>query len=125
MLVSWCFEASQLQRIMSGLKTNLNLSATYSIQKSLKPQLSLSLSLSLKPQLFVKIFHKETFRTQHISYFTEHTDLSRKVNIIPIILKCKLGITMFWSLFILRGHSTWEPALIVCDDNRGDLFYSA
>ena len=29
---------------------------------------------------------------------------------------------MFWSLF---GHSTWELASVVCNDEQGDLFYSA
>ena len=30
---------------------------------------------------------------------------------------------LFWSLFILCGHSTGEPASIVCNDEQGDLFY--
>ena len=33
-LDSWCFEPSQPQRIISGLKTNFNLSPSYSAQKS-------------------------------------------------------------------------------------------
>ena len=33
-LVSWCFEPSQPQRTISGLKTNFNLSPTYSAHKS-------------------------------------------------------------------------------------------
>ena len=32
---------------------------------------------------------------------------------------------MFWSLFTFRGHFTWEPASIVCNDEQGDLFHSA
>ena len=32
---------------------------------------------------------------------------------------------MFWSLFILRGHLTREPASIVCDNQQGDLFHFA
>ena len=32
---------------------------------------------------------------------------------------------MFWSLFIFRGRSTWEPASIVCKDELSDPFYSA
>ena len=32
---------------------------------------------------------------------------------------------MFWSLFIFNRHSTQEPASIVCNDEQGDLFYSA
>ena len=31
---------------------------------------------------------------------------------------------MFWSLFISRGHSTREPASVVCDDKKGDILYS-
>ena len=31
---------------------------------------------------------------------------------------------MFGSLFILREHSTREPASIVCDSEQGDLFHS-
>ena len=34
-LVSWCFELSHQQRILLGLKTNFNLSLTYSAYKSL------------------------------------------------------------------------------------------
>ena len=32
---------------------------------------------------------------------------------------------MFWSLFIFRKQSTREPALVVFDDDQGDLLYSA
>ena len=32
---------------------------------------------------------------------------------------------MFWSLFSFHGHSTWEPASVVCNDDQGDLFYFA
>ena len=32
---------------------------------------------------------------------------------------------MFWRLLILRGHSAREPASIACDNEQGDLFYSA
>ena len=32
---------------------------------------------------------------------------------------------MFWNLFIFRRHSTREPASIACDNEQGDLFYSA
>ena len=32
---------------------------------------------------------------------------------------------MFWRIFIFRGHLTCEPATVVCDDEQGDLFYSA
>ena len=32
---------------------------------------------------------------------------------------------MFWNLFIFRGHSTRKPASVVCNDEQGDLFYSA
>ena len=33
---------------------------------------------------------------------------------------------MFWSLFIFRGDSTRElPVSVVCNDEQGDLFYSA
>ena len=28
---------------------------------------------------------------------------------------------MFWNLFIFRGHSTREPASIVCKDEQADL----
>ena len=45
-LVSWCSEPSQPQRITSGLKTNFNLSPSYSFLKSLSNK-----SLFLKPQL--------------------------------------------------------------------------
>ena len=31
---------------------------------------------------------------------------------------------MFWGLFIFRGHSTLEPASIVCNDEQGGLYYS-
>ena len=34
LLVSWCFEPSQLQRITSGLNTNFNLSPNYSFHMS-------------------------------------------------------------------------------------------
>ena len=30
---------------------------------------------------------------------------------------------MFCSLFTFRGHSTLEPASIVCNDEQGNLFY--
>ena len=46
-LVSWCFKPSQAQCIRSGLKTNFNLSPSYSVHKSLYP----------KP-LFLKTQHK-------------------------------------------------------------------
>ena len=56
-LVSWCFEPSQPQRIISGLKTNFNLSRSYSFHgllypKSpfLKPQLKLSTVSEHKPR---------------------------------------------------------------------------
>ena len=45
-LVSWCFEPSQPQRIISGLKTNFNLSRSYSFHGLLYPK-----SPFLKPQL--------------------------------------------------------------------------
>ena len=32
---------------------------------------------------------------------------------------------MFWSLFTFHGHSAWEPASIIWNDEQGDLFYSA
>ena len=32
---------------------------------------------------------------------------------------------MLWSLFIFRGHSTREPASVVCNDEQRDLVYSA
>ena len=32
---------------------------------------------------------------------------------------------MVWNIFIFRGHSTREPASVVCDDEQGDLIYSA
>ena len=32
---------------------------------------------------------------------------------------------MFWSLLIFRGHSTREPASVVCNVEQGDLFHSA
>ena len=32
---------------------------------------------------------------------------------------------MFWSLFIFHAYSTRELASIACDDEQGDLFYSA
>ena len=32
---------------------------------------------------------------------------------------------MFQNLFIFQRYSTWEPASIVCNDEQGDLFYSA
>ena len=31
---------------------------------------------------------------------------------------------MFWSLLIFRGHSTREPASVVCNVKQGDLFCS-
>ena len=34
-------------------------------------------------------------------------------------------VTHVLSLFIFRGHSTREPASLVCNDEQGDLFYSA
>ena len=45
-LVRWCFEPSQPQRILSGLKTNFNLAPSYSFRKSLCRK-----SVFLKPQL--------------------------------------------------------------------------
>ena len=32
---------------------------------------------------------------------------------------------MFWSLLIFHGHSTREPASVVCNDEQGDLLYCA
>ena len=46
------------------------------IRKSLSHE-----SLFLKPQLSVKYITKETYAVQHTSYFTEDTNLSRKVKI--------------------------------------------
>ena len=46
LLVSWCFEPSQPQRITSGLNTNFNLSPSHSFHKSLDHK-----SFLLKPQL--------------------------------------------------------------------------
>ena len=32
---------------------------------------------------------------------------------------------MFWSLFLSRGLQAREPASVACDNEHGDLFYSA
>ena len=64
-LVSRCFELSQPQRITSGQKTDFSLSPSYLIHKSSNHK-----SFLLKPQLFVKIFRKETSTTNNISQNT-------------------------------------------------------
>ena len=33
--------------------------------------------------------------------------------------------TACFGAFTFCGYSTWEPASIVCNDEQGDLFYSA
>ena len=64
------------------MKTNFSLFPSYSVHKSLNHK-----HLFLKPQLSVKYFTKKP--TQHTSYFTEHTSLSRRAKIISIISKCQ------------------------------------
>ena len=101
-LVSWCFEPSQPQRIISGLKTNFDLSPSYSIHESLSNE-----SLFLTPQLSFKYNTRKS--TQHPSYFTEHNNLSRNVKIISTILKCQPSKTIAHILepfYTPRAHST-------------------
>ena len=72
-LVSWCFEPSQPQRIISGLNTNLNPSPSHPLHKSLHHK-----SLFLKPQLkFYPQFrnsHPEKHNTfGNLFIFREHS----------------------------------------------------
>ena len=89
---SWCFEPSQPQRIISGLKTNFSLSPTYSYHRSLYHK-----SLFLKPQLkLYPQFWKNSntcFGTHLYSAGTKHGNLHQ------------LSVTMSRvTYFILRSH---------------------
>ena len=114
-------EPNHPQRIISGLKTNFSIWRSYSIQKSLNHK-----SLVLKPQLCQIYFTNKTNTEQHTSYFITHISVPRKGKMLSTISKYKVRQTkhMFRRLFIIRGHSTREPASIVCNQEEGDLFYS-
>ena len=92
-LVDWGFEPSQPQRTISGLKTNFNLSPC--IQSTSHHTIGLFcsffffFSFLLNHNSLLKYFTNKPNTTQHTSYFTEHTNLSRKVKIILKISKCK------------------------------------
>ena len=51
-LLSWCFEPSQAQRIILGLKTNFSLSASYSAHKSTNHKFSKIDKISPDTNLF-------------------------------------------------------------------------
>ena len=81
-LVSWCFETSKPQRIISELKTNFNLFPTVIHSTS-----HYTTSLFSQTTTLRQIFHKKP--TQHTPYLTEPINLSRKDKIIPISSECK------------------------------------
>ena len=101
LVVGWCFERSQPQRIISRSKTNFTLYSSYSIHKTLNDK-----SLCLKPQLF-QIFHKETNTTHsifhrthqsrpesqnYIHYFEMPTQKEKNTTFLePIYIQCALN----------------------------------
>ena len=121
---SWCFDPSEPQRIISGLKTNFNLCPSYSIHKLFSHK-----TFFLKPQLSVKYFIKNPTQTAHLILYRTHKSLSEtEVKIITTIQNCqprKNNNTCSRVYFIFRGHSTRESASIIWNDEQGDLFYSA
>ena len=73
-LVSWCFEPSQPQRIIWGLRTNASLSPSYPLNKLLNvPHKKINNSLSK---------HFSQALPQHTPYFIKHTNLSKEIKII-------------------------------------------
>ena len=93
-LVSWCFEPSQPQRIISGLNTNFNLSPSYSFHKSLH--------------------HKSFILKQHLRFYPQFRNVTpqkkknKKKNKTKTTTNNNNQKYMFWSLFIFRGLSTLE-----------------
>ena len=67
-LVSWCFEANHPQRIMSGLKTNHDLSPSYSARKSSNHKFSNIYKISLKTNLCKR---KHTYTNIKYNIFEE------------------------------------------------------
>ena len=63
-LVSWYFQPSQPQRIISGLKTNLNLSLTYSAQKSPNHKFSQIYKISPGTICMEQNIHTQTTNTK-------------------------------------------------------------
>ena len=118
LLVSWYFEPSQPQRIMSGLKTNFHLFPSYSVYKSLNNKF-------LKSQLSVKYFTKKP--TQHTSYLIEHMkNLSGKVITTSTISECQPRKII--PHVLKPNYIPWPlntgTCLIVCNHLQGDPFYS-
>ena len=92
-VVSWCFELSQLQE--NYIRAENKLQSIFNLY-NLFYKLSYYKSLFLKPQLkLCPHFHNANLEN------------------------------MFWSLFTFREPLTREPASIVCNNEQGDLFYSA
>ena len=58
-LVSWCFEASQPQRIILGLTTSINLSPSYLFHKSLCRRLRTDLLQALKGEPLRSVFSRD------------------------------------------------------------------
>ena len=80
-LVSWCFEPSQPPRIISGLKTNFNLSPIYSAQKSPNHKFSKIYKISPDTNLY---------KTKHTYAYIKHTVLEELVpSVLPLLKKKK------------------------------------
>ena len=94
-LVSWCFEPTQPQGITSGLKINLILSPSYSFHEP--------------------FCHKSSFSSNHYPNYIDNFGTQTH----------KISNTCLGAYFYSRAHSTLESASIVCNDEQGDLFYSA
>ena len=94
-LIRWCFEPSQPQRITSGLKTNLSQAPTYSFHKSLYHK-------STSKLFILQVIISEVFLffpKPQLKFYPQFENA-----------KPEKRYCMFWSLFIFREHSTWEPA---------------
>ena len=105
LLVSWCFEPSQPQRITSGLNTNFTLSPSYSFHKSLYYKSSFfSLSLSqTTPQILSTISERKTRKT--ITHVLEPTNIPWALNKGTFIQQGDL----FYSIGLHRNRCWPQP----------------
>ena len=140
LLVSLCFEPWQPQRILLWLKqTSIDLQAilhtshqtthTQNYDQPCENNSHKNLYNTQFSTLREKLVHSistnvclTNFNDAQLNMFSSlfiyiHKCLSDELN--------DAQLNMFWSLFIFRGHSTQEPAAVVCDDEQGDLDYSA
>ena len=116
-LLHW---AKQPQRIIPGLKTNTNLSPTYSFYMSLKHK-----SLFCQTTTLCRIFLKETYTTHHTSYLIKHIRPSRKVKNISTVLKRqprKAETHVLEPIYFARALAR-KPASIICSREQGDILF--